>query len=57
MTEEWVRNRKTGNVALVISRYINSFNNKPMIEVAPLGILAKSQRAYWLASSVEDAHA
>lgn len=56
-TTEWVQNKKTGTVGLVVSRYINTFNKKAMVEVATNGIMAKSERAYWLASSVNDHHA
>lgn len=57
MTNEWVKNKKTGTTALVVSRYIDTFSGKAKIEVAITGIMAKSHRAYWLASSVEDLHA
>lgn len=57
MTNEWVNNKKTGTNALVISRYVDTFTGKAKIEVAVTGIMAKSHRAYWLASSVEDFHA
>lgn len=57
MTNEWVKNKKTGTNALVISRYVDTFTGKAKIEVAVTGIMAKSHRAYWLASSVEDNHA
>lgn len=53
MSNEWIKNTKTGTVGTVVSRYINMSNGKPMVEVAILGVLAKSQRAYWLASSTE----
>lgn len=54
---EWVRNKKTGTEALVVSRYIDTFSGKAKIEVALTGIMAKSHRAYWLASSCNDLHA
>ena len=54
---EWVSNKKTGTKALVVSRYLDTFSGKAKIEVAVTGIMAKSHRAYWLASSCDDLHA
>lgn len=56
MTQEWVINKKTNSIGLVVSRYNDLRTGKAKVEVAVAGIMAKSERAYWLASSTTDHH-
>lgn len=49
---KWVKNVKTGTQGVIISEYINTRTGKPQIEVAVMGIMTMSNRAYWRASAV-----
>ena len=49
MTHEWVRNTKTGTVAMVVCRYNRTNDGKAIVEVlAP----RQSKTAHWLAAHV-----
>lgn len=47
---EYIRNTKTGAVARVIGRYINTRTHKAMVQVRPVSQL---KDAYWLADNTE----
>ena len=49
MTNEWVRNVKTGTVAMVVCRYNRTNDGKAIVEVmAP----RQAKTAHWLAAHV-----
>ena len=52
MANEWVRNVKTGTVAVVVCRYNRTNDGKAIVEVmAP----RQAKTAHWLAAHVEAA--
>lgn len=51
-TAEFIRNTKTGTVARVICRYMNTRTGKLMVQVRPVSQL---KDAYWLVGNTEEA--